>query len=87
MNYLSEIVLEAAKAFLLMTVIVAIMFFAVAFSHEEPVVVQGPVTPSKEAFKKAHRYHGVDWSEMIDGQWCFWRNGEALRLFAYLEGR
>ena len=47
----------------------------------EPIVAEGPDIPSREAFRKAHRYHGITWSYREGDTWYFDRDGERCRLF------
>ena len=56
---------------------------------ENKTVIPGPEPASTEELRKAHRYHGINLSEVDDetGEWIFWRDGKRCRLFAYLPKR
>lgn len=47
----------------------------------EPIVAQGPDIPSREEFRKAHRYHGITWSYREGDTWYFDRDGQKCRVF------
>ena len=83
---MSEIVEQILAGIVTITLIILLGILMVAVVPE-PIVTQGNPVYSNEAFKKAHRYHGINHSYRVDDMWFFDRDGRRCKLFAYMGGR
>ena len=66
-----------------MRILILILFLLAlpVTSQPEPEESELICRVAPDIIKRAHKYHGIDTSIMVDGKLYFWRDGKRCKLF------